>query len=267
MAQFNACTLCLSTVRTGWPTAEIHFYINDISGQDAYTTDILVKMEGVGIPDSIGTFCHLVSDLHHAEWIQKQVMGHREFPEGTLVLVDGDTVWWKNCEDWEFSRSALLAGYYIPRIWNDFAKCVSVPRFHTSCMVFPSTSRIYGAVYRAYPYAFEQAGEYCPCDPFMPAVRLINGKPIFWDSCANLFAMLQSLDNDALTPFKPEHLACFDHLNSASFYDVMMKRLDDNSGFARAHDLWVKHPVPGLWPIVNKYYADKAIQAQVMQPL
>lgn len=275
MAHFDACTLCLPTIRTGWPTAEIQFFINRAPDGERHYKEILDKVASISAIE--GTDIFLVNQ-HHAEWIRDCVMDahdcvpHRRDPSGTLVLIDADTVWWKNCETWEFPDSTLLAGYYMPKIWNDFSKCVSEARIHTSCMVFPSIPRLVEAIVRAYPWAHKEHGDYCPCDPFMPATRFVDGAPRFWDSCANLYQMLlslsfnQSLDKQLLYHFDDEELFCYDHLNSASFYDVMMARLDNNSGFAKAHDVWVKNPVPGLWPIVNQYYADKAMQAKIECP-
>jgi hypothetical protein len=99
----------------------------------------------------------------------------------------------------------------------------------------------------------------------MPAVRFIGGRPFFWDSCANLFQML---GYKSCAPLETKHLECFDHLNSASFYDVMMERMDDNRGFAFAHNELVKTPekLRNLWPIIDSYYRQKKIEGNLIQP-
>ena len=167
-----------------------------------------------------------------------------------------------------------MAGYFVPRIWNDFAKCISVPRIHTSLMVFPDTVKLGEAIRQAYPWFWKRDGNYCPCDPFSPSVAFkCGGKPIFWDTCANLYNMLLSLEKESvlrkLSYFTPAQLECYDHLNSASFYDVMSTRLEGVSreGFIRSHDEWVKNPRPGLWPLVNEYYWQKSVEGLVKQPI
>jgi hypothetical protein len=202
--------------------------------------------------------------VHHADWIRLQLTESYPVP---LVICDPDTVFWKSCEDWEFNERTLLAGYYVPRMWNDFACCVSVPRIHTSLMVFPDANDLRCALQGAYTEAWKKHGEYCPCDPFMGRVMFDEGKPLFWDCCANLYNMLQKVPK-SVSHFGEEHKACYDHLNSASFYDVMRDRLEtkNREGFIMAHDKWVKNPVPGLWPLVDEYYEQKRIEGWLRLP-
>lgn len=264
MAHFDACTLCFETLRVGWPTAEIHIYVNG----GAFMGDIVNKLYkfNKNQPDQR---LHLFSTypVHLAEWIRQQT---QEAYPGSLVIADPDIVYWKSCEDWEFPEHTLLAGYYNPRMWNDFAGCVSVPRIHTSMMVFPDVQKLHWTIDAMYPWASAPAGEYCPFDPFMPAVRFENGLPTYWDCCANLYNMLSSSDHHSifLHHFGDKEKACFDHLNSASFHNIMVERMQEkhSEGFIRAHRDWVKNPTPGLWPLVDAYYKQKEIEAWVKDP-
>jgi hypothetical protein len=259
-AQFDACTLCFESLRVGWPTADIHVYFN--GKESASAVDKLLYYHG----ECQNIFCHNIDRIHLAEWISREVRMHPSL--GTLVIADPDIVYWKSCEDWEFLPDTLLAGYYHPRMWNDFAGCISVQRIHTSMMVFPNTIALWEGVRKAYPLAREPHGEYCPCDPFMGRVMFDNSQPIFWDCCAVLYNMLLSIKGTPIEHFGNSQLSCYDHLNSASFYQVMCERLQGQSreGFIRAHNDWVKRPTPGLWPLVDEYYKQKAIEAWVKQP-
>lgn len=264
MQQFDACTLCFETLRVGWPTADIYVHING----RRYLDEVVNKFSSFYDPytGKGKTFWRVEQPvIHLADWIREQV--NQTYP-GPLVIADPDIVYWKSCEDWDFSDGTLLAGYYHPRMWNDFAKCVSVERIHTSMMVFPDTAKLRGAIVRAYPLAQVAHGEYCPCDPFMPAVRFDAGVPIYWDCCSNLYNMLLKIPPAwALRHFGPEHKSCFDHLNSASFYDCMVERLEGETkeGFKLAHREWVKNPTPGLWPLVDRYYKQKALEGWVVE--
>ena len=258
-AQFDACTLCFESLRAGWPTADIHVYFN--GRESASAGDKLLYCYGSAKQNM---FWHYIDRIHLAEWQREQV--EQEYP-GPLVIADPDIVYWKSCEDWKFPESTLLAGYYNPRMWNDFARCVSVPRIHTSMMVFPDVQKLWTAICHAYPLANMKHGEYCPCDPFMGRVMFEDRKPVFWDCCANLYSMLDFLSPSLLHHFSDTEKACFDHLNSASFYDVMYQRLEGptKEGFAIAHRDWVKRPTPGLWPLVDEYYEQKRIEGLVIE--
>jgi hypothetical protein len=151
-------------------------------------------------------------------------------------------------------------------MFNDFARCISVPRIHTSLLVFPDTNSLRCAVQGAYTEAWKEHGDYCPCDPFMGQVMFDEGKPVFWDCCANLYNMLQRVPA-SVYHFGEKEKACYDHLNSASFYDVMSTRLEglNREGFIKAHTEWVKNPRPGLWPLADEYYRQKEIEGWVYE--
>ena len=247
---FDACTLCFDSIRTGFPTADLHVTIN---GHSQCKDQTVAKAEAVGA--QVQT---LVGPIHHAAWIRDQVL-YRNF-DGPLVILDADTVFWKSCEGWEFPKPTLWAGYCVPSMWNDFAGCPSMPRLHTSFMWFPDVAGLRAAIRAGYPQAHKRHGEYCPCDPFMPTVQFLYGKPVFWDTCANLYGML-SYPEPRIYAFEPAHLECYDHLNSAAFYDVMLERLTgDKEGFAYVHRFAVREPekLRNLWPCVNRYYEDRA---------
>jgi len=251
---FDACTLCFDTLRTGFPTADITVYLNNHRVKLSLADPLVRRVEKCGA--AIAAYPSLI---HHAAWIRQQV----EQTQGPLVILDADTIFWKSCEDWTFPVPTLLAGYYVPRMWNDFAKCISVPRLHTSLLCIPDPAALRRVIREAYLPAFEAHAEYCPCDPFMPATRFVNGLPFFWDSCANLYGMLAS--RRPLTyAFEPRNLECYDHLNSAAFYDVMLDRLTgDKEGFAYIHRFLTKTPerLRNLWPNVSAYYAERAASA------
>ena len=97
----------------------------------------------------------------------------------------------------------------------------------------------------------------------MGSVQFINGEPIFWDVCAGLYNMLGG------EHFGAEHLACYEHLNSASWVEEQVKRLGGKTGedFRMFHKLAPSDPelVRAFgWPMVKRYYSRKNIEAQVV---
>ena len=259
-----ACTLCFETLRVGFPTAKIQVTVNQ-SGLGYYFGGYMKIVQRIQRAERAEIISR-TETWHHADWIQHCVEFHDS--PGPLVILDPDTIFWKSCEDWEFPESTLLAGYLVPHMWNDFAKCVSVPRIHTSLMWFPDTWALGKVLAERYPYSHQASGEYCPCNPFRPTVQFIRGRPVFWDSCANLYGML-AYNGLLIQPFEDKHKECFDHLNSASFFDVMAARLDDNRGFVQAHREGVRDPMKlrNLWPIVDAYYREKSIEGLSKTPL
>lgn len=264
-ARIAAQTMTLDTVRTGFPNSSIEVTINEPMNGNEEVIEILKKK--IDHVEGERRWASNMTDggrIHHAHWIRRAVMDEVECGGRPIVILDPDVIFWKSCEDWEFSDETMLAGYHVPRCWNDFAKCVSVSRIHTSFMWFKRLSALRALIQETYPYSHSATGHYSPCCPFMPAVRFDNGKPLFWDSCANLYQMLPLR---AVKNFDDSHKACFDHLNSASFYDVMAERMPDPSGFKFAHDVLVHTPekLKGIWNQVDEYYRAKAIEGRIAE--
>lgn len=252
---FDACTLCFDTLRVGFPTADIHVNVNNLLCASELRSAIVEKIEKAGASWSG------VGKVHHAEWIRHVIEEHRP-QDGPCIVLDSDTIFWKSCEDWKFETP--IAGYHVPMIWNDFAQCISFERLHTSLLWIPDSDELLHRLFRAYPNAEQEAGDYCPVDPFMPRVQFIKGVPFFWDSTAALYSMVGG------THFSEAHKACFEHLNSASFYKVMHERLENKQGFEMLHKQLVKTPemLRGWWGMVDAYYGEKHTQAvQYLQSL
>jgi len=242
---FEACTLCFDTLRVGFPTADINVWINPFQ----CVKEIEAKARQVGC---MVNYCDKV--VHHAAWIAERLYN----VTGPMVILDPDTYFLESCEGWKFDTQ--LAGHYNPAMWNDFAQCRSVERLHTSFLWFSDPPELVRRINQVYPWCNRQNGDYCPCDPFMPAVRFVQGEPFFWDSCANLYNMVGG------TAFGPEHFACYGHLNSSAFMDVMLERLGnprDAEIFKWLHDEGL-HALPRyhklLWETTNRYYTNKAAQ-------
>lgn len=245
---FDACTLCFDTIRVGFPTADIHVNVNlELSDYTVFPR-LNEKVR------KAGATCSTVERIHHATWIRHVIEEHRP-ADGPCIILDSDTIFWSSCEDWKFETP--IAGYYVPVIWNDFAQCVSFERLHTSLLWISDSDKLLHSLFRAYPNSEQETGDYCPVDPFMPRVQFIKGQPFFWDSTAALYNMVGG------THFSAAHKACFEHLNSASFYKVMHERLDNKAGFELLHKQLVKTPekLRGWWGMVDAYYGEKHQQA------
>lgn len=261
--QYDACTLCFSSLRIGFPTAHITAWLNyNMTHRDVREKARLhlEQLEREKVLNQVIVTPH----THHADWISERVYCNGS--SGPLVIIDSDTIFWESCEHFEkaMAPGTLLSGYFVPRIWNEWAQCISQSRIHTSFMWFPNVPALIQRIEQAYPQAFQHRGDYCPCDPWHPDVKFNYGRPVFWDTCSNLFHMLGA---NKCRAFDAHELSCFDHLNCASFYSQMVERMENPSGMIVAHKQWVRNPkafLKNLWPIVNKYYDEMAARAQLI---
>ncbi len=244
--RFAVGTSCLSTLRVGFPDARITVYDNVNPEDMAWAIGAKIKEK---CPDV--ELVKLPKRLHHAQWIKQMIEENTK----NLFIVDPDTFFWERCDWFEFTR---LAGHHIPMIWNEFSNCISMPRLHTAMLYIPDCLQLILDIMQSYPECHEEAGEYCPCDPFMPAVRFIEGVPYFWDTCSGLYHMVGGQH------FQPKHLNCYSHVNSSSFYDLMMKRVENKKAFAHMHKMaeedheWFR----GFWRSEDQYYKEMNMRAQ-----
>ncbi len=247
---FDNCTMVFKTLRVGYPTASVHVTVNGVGREeDQYKATSLAGTAGAN-------YIHMAGEpLHHGAWIRDTFNACSNDTE-PLVILDGDIHFWKSCEDWKFT--APLAGFYMPEIWNVWSNCRSVPRLHTSHLWFTDPKQLAEKIGRRYP----RNDEYSPCDPFMPETRFINGEPLFWDTCSNLYNMVGGFH------FGQEHLACYEHLNSAGFVEKVAGLMGGKTGedFKMFHRLAPHDPELARtfgWPMVKHYLKKKQFEAAV----
>lgn len=207
----DSASIVFETLRTGFPSAEIE--VGVAGGSHGK----------LGLMKSLGCKVHFYPYMYHPDWIRARVNGY----DGPMVLLDGDVIFHEKAEHWEFEK--MLAGYCVPMIWNDFSKCIAFPRLHTSFLWIKDTKELRRQIIDAYPESRQDFGEYCPFDPFSPRVMFIHGKPHYWDTCCGLYQALGG------THFNEKQKAAYTHLHSASFYDVMIERLENKKGFEYLH--------------------------------
>lgn len=239
MERYPQSTLFFDTLRTGFPTARI--WICDNKSLQEASRRIFNQCEIKGF-----TYSQVKARRTHAQWIGQVINGH----SGQLVILDGDTIFWENCEWFDFET--ILAGYYVPSIFNEYAQCMSVPRLHTSFLWIKDTMLLRQAIEDVYPIKNPQPIDiqYAPFDEFANRIQFIGGKPMFYDGCANLYQALGG------SKFEESHLDCYDHLNCATFCDVMLTRMKNPDGLRELHDLAISNPsaLRGMWRGMNDYY-------------
>ena len=252
---YGPCTMVLDTIRVGYPNSEVEVWLNPIgqpSVDQAWDTTVRATKQECRT--------HLLNrTLHHAEWIKDRVHEHAADlgDQCPLVIVDGDVMFHKSCEGWQFEQ--FLAGYFVPNMWNDFAKCQSLGRLHTSHLWFNAPRTMLEAVEYLVPAPFGKLGEYCPLDLFSPSIKIVDRKPFFWDTTCVAY---QLLGGDI---FGPEHLDCYDHLTSASAFETMHELIENKEGFEFLHTEGYKDAAllkREMWPAQARYYAQKQKQIE-----
>jgi hypothetical protein len=216
--QLVASTLTLETVRVGFPNAKITIYNN---GNDPIIADGLrhrSKIKQLRVE-------HNPVPMHHAKWIKGVIDGQKD---GPIIILDPDMIFYSSCEDIPYS--SLLRGYFIPAIWNEFAGCISYERFHTSFLMVQDVAKLRMRVKMFHPFVLQPSAEYCPLDPYMPAVSVVRGRKAFHDTCSTLYNIVGGV------PFTEAERSRYAHINSASFYDVMSSRVEDKESFRLQHE-------------------------------
>lgn len=189
-----------------------------------------------------------------------------------LVICDGDVIFWDNLEeqllaDWE-EIDFLLAGDYIPSHMNPYSNSFYMDRIHTSLMFIPEPVKLVDRMIRlkrggrAGTEVDAHNSAYLSSQLIAPYYTYIDGYPIYYDTSANLY---QAIQNQCHV-FGVE-LETYDHVNSASFYPEVCKRLtgDPLAVFKKAHELAVSDPdqLKGLNHEVKKFYINRSVALEV----
>ena len=239
------CTLVLETIRTGFPNAEIFVYGND------YTPKFF-RMKYID-----AWFIPTKSMIHY-EWINSILKDHSTYDK-PIAIVDGDTIFWQSVED--LNPLYPYCGDYIPSHINDFSECFYFERLHTSFLWIRSVKELVSSVQSRLPkYSLlPETWNYLPVKLIAPELLAINRKHVFWDSCAKLYSFLPG------SPFEPDTLSKFEHINSASFMHVMKDILptDDAASFMNIHNtvnsLTDLTPLRGIGQKAKAYYESRRI--------
>lgn len=238
---FRGTTLIFDTLRTGFPTAEVHVYLNDL----LESPDHLDQMERVKqLALDKGCVVHRVigGTIHH-KWIHGLLRDH---PTEPFIILDTDMVFWKNCEDWNHGDAAL-SGRFIPEFYDQFTKCVTRARLHGSFLYFNPANIAARLV--DFKHQF-------PDTPFNPLANVIDpivipGTPhsFFHDTCCLLY---QAIGGKA---FSVGRLECYDHLNCGTISDIVGPHLTDIR-LREAHFAVFENPAlaKGVWRDQEKYY-------------
>lgn len=222
-------TLVFATLRVGFPSAQVTVYLN--GDCELNCPEIVSACTATG--------CQVITaDTIHHEWIKSLVQSASE----PFWILDTDVILYASVEGWSFDTP--MAGRRIPEWDDEFSKCITRPRLHTS-LLYLDPARI-----KAELTKLPEATVFTPkADLFNPLVLPLNQRNYFYDTAALLYHQLGGQS------FTPTQLDAFFHFNFGTIEDVVLPTLTEKLEAARASVL--KNPAfgKGRWREQDEYYA------------
>lgn len=249
-----ATLLVFDTIRVGFPTASIDVHINGICCDPLRALEYKVMKVN-------GALYKMAQTIHH-EWIESLIYRENE----PFFICDTDVIFWDNFEKWDFSGHAL-AGRYIPQFYDEFSKCITRPRLHTSLLYIDPVEvrkqiKAYYNQFPDTPFNPKPNLFYPMFHPLMEPVASENADDrlfpfggrlftnYFYDTCSMLYHAIGGL------PFNEEHLNCFDHLHCGTISDIIAPHLSIGKDLVAKHQAAFANPqlAKGCWKHQNEYF-------------
>lgn len=227
-------TLVFKTLRTGFPTAEVHVADN-CSLADARPV-IQASADAAGC-----RFSQFNKEVAHHGFIEYVLSRY----DGPIVFLDPDVIFWEPCEHWQFS--SVAAGRLIPRFHDEYSDTKTAERLHTSFLWVPDAARLRSAV------AETRRGHW-DFQPFQPYSYRSHHGWVRFDCGAGLYAAM----GDRCQPYDEGQLSAYDHLFLGSHLDLVLSSLpgDEAQVLSAVHAQAQSDPtsLKGLWLTQQAYF-------------
>lgn len=233
-------TLVFKTIRVGFPTADIYVTGNALS-------ETVCEAVYYSAEKANARFENGPATIHHT-WIESLCKSLTD----PFVIVDTDMIFYKEVEDWKFDTA--LAGWRIPE-WNDeFSKCITRARLHTSLLfikpelVREEITKYLGKI------------TYTPFTPvaslFYPQVIPLNGQSYFYDTCSLLYHAIGG------TKFTDQQLNAYFHFNFGVISDIVLPHLSNGESMAKERERILNNPELGCgrWRESEDYFFKRQSQ-------
>lgn len=230
--------LVFDSLRVGFPHADVTVHINK-RGMDEDSFDIIKKRAALEGCDTVE------ADTIHHEWIEQLVKQNSE----PFWICDTDVVFHGEVEGWEFSTP--LAGRRIPEWDDEFTKCITRSRLHTSLMhINPVEVR---AAIKNYNSKLTETEFAPPCNLFHPLRIPFNSRTYFHDTTSLLY---HAIGGQPLTPLQ---LDCFSHFDFGTISDLVLTHLSNREDMAEKRDHALHNPelTKGEWRRQEEYYQSR----------
>jgi len=204
-----AATLVFKTIRVGFPKAPLKVFPNDQPAE----LDSILKASA-----AVGGVCYpqFLDNCRHDVWILHLL----DTEPGPFWICDTDIVFWKKFE--HTPDGSALAGVRVPSFYEPWTGTQYRERLHTCLM------RIDPEAFRASKAKYMDSFPQEPFHPFLMFVpqqwqaERINGRVTnhFYDTLAMAWHAFGGQE------FTPEQILSFDHLNCATYADLIAPSLD-----------------------------------------
>jgi len=198
MERLHGTTLVFSTIRTGFPTAEIA--VVDRNSLPEAREIIKSAAEDVG-----AKFLQLDNEPTHATFISHVIQNHKT---GPLVICDPDVIFWQSMEDLQFS--GVMAGRLTPQYTCPFTGCITCT--HPSLLWIQAGNKMRELLVKQHP-----SGPFSFFSPFGQQMFSLEGKWYFFDTASSLYCAAPGL----MQPFNKEVLDRYDHLFCGSYKNIL----------------------------------------------
>lgn len=206
--------LVFRTIRTGFPTAEIKVYSNNLPPTTLAKLSALCESVGATI-DLIG------QSFSHDDWIEALINLQSE----PFWIVDPDVVFFGSVEKF---KCPMMGGRFEPQFEEEWTASTHMARLHTAVMYLdPVAIRCAIREWRSrhVPRIFPNAIASLVRQQF----SCLNGRTLFYDSTAGLYHAFGG------TPFTDEINSRFEHLHCGSYADIISQETESLRGLVDLH--------------------------------
>lgn len=236
--------LVFKTLRTGFPTAEVHV----IDNASILQARQIIRQHS----DTCGAkFIQLQKRIRHDSYFETALL--KDAPD-TVIFVDPDICFWESVEDWHFD--VLMAGRAIPAIACEQSGCITRPRLHTSFLWVPNVPSFVATV-RAL------CDRYWDFLPFRPIMFSEHGQWHRFDTGGQLYAAIE----DRTYAFQEKELNSYDHLFCGTHSWKASSTLsgDNKANFDELHSAVRAdyRALRGAWRKQEKYFQSRTVEVRV----
>ena len=238
----HGSTLIFKTLRTGFPTAPVTVIDNDSLRSVTPTIRTLAEDAGcefqqLDMSTSISPQAFLRQTIERAD-------------TEAIVFLDPDVVFWESVESWRFD--GLLAGRLIPKFFDPYTGCITMPRLHPSFLWVPDVDAL-----RTRLAEIKQSR--MDFHPFLPYMFPSGEDWYRFDTAAALYAAAPA----EMVAFGVRELNAYDHLFCGSHVDLVLDTLNeaDRQVVLRMHH-HAQHDhanLRGIWRAQQAYWEARAV--------
>lgn len=239
---FYGTELVFKTLRTGFPTANVHVFDNASLPSVRHLIRRHAKECGA-------SFIQIDPMIMHDEFIRKTLINQRN---GSAVFVDPDVCFWESVEDWNFN--ALIAGRLFPKVCCAYRGGITVqPRLHTSFLQIDDVAALVKKI-------GDIKSQYFEFKPFSPTMFCLDGVWHRFDTAAVLYS---ALGQDETYAFGEKELNCFDHIFSGTHIGFIIQMFGEEYGekFVSSHEQAKNNytQIKGAWQWQEELFKNYAV--------